>query len=83
MSDEIVVRSPYDGAEVGRVPRHTTADVDRAVRTAAQALRDEPIPPWRRAEVLDAVARTLGERVEDFARVIAREAAKPIKTARI
>jgi acyl-CoA reductase-like NAD-dependent aldehyde dehydrogenase len=83
MSDEIVVRSPYDGAEVGRVPKHGPADVDRAVAAAGRALRDEPFPPWRRAEVLDAAARLLAERAEDFARTIAREAAKPIKTARI
>jgi acyl-CoA reductase-like NAD-dependent aldehyde dehydrogenase len=83
MSDEIVVRSPYDGAEVGRVPKHTPDDVDRAVRAAAQALRDEPLPPWRRAEILERAARLLAERAEDFARITAREAAKPLKTARI
>ncbi|MDQ3895783.1 MAG: aldehyde dehydrogenase family protein [Actinomycetota bacterium] len=83
MSDEIVVRSPYDGGQVGRVPRHTAEDVDRAVKAAARALRDEPLPPWRRAEVLDRAAGLLAERVEDFARTIAREAAKPIKTARV
>jgi acyl-CoA reductase-like NAD-dependent aldehyde dehydrogenase len=80
---EIVVRSPYDGTEVGRVPKHGADDVDRAVRAAARALRDEPLPPWRRAEVLDRAARLLTERVDDFARIIAREAAKPLKTARV
>jgi len=79
----IVVRSPYDGAEVGRVPKHGPDDVDRAVAGAAAALRDQPLPPWRRAEVLDAAARLLAERTEEFARTIALEAAKPIKTARI
>jgi acyl-CoA reductase-like NAD-dependent aldehyde dehydrogenase len=83
MSDTIVVRSPYDGAEVGRVPKHGPADVDRAVAAAAAALRDQPFPPWRRAEVLDAAARLLAERTEDFARTIAAEAAKPLKTARV
>jgi acyl-CoA reductase-like NAD-dependent aldehyde dehydrogenase len=83
MSGEIVVRSPYDGAEVGRVPKQGPEDVDRAVTAAARALRDEPFPPWRRAEVLDSAARLLGDRTEDFAQIIAREAAKPIKTARI
>jgi acyl-CoA reductase-like NAD-dependent aldehyde dehydrogenase len=83
MSGEIVVRSPYDGAEVGRVPKHGPDDVDRAVSAAAAALRDNPLPPWRRAEVLDAAARLLAERAEDFARTIALESAKPIKTARI
>src|SRR3954447_24416615 len=83
MNDEIVVRSPYDGAEIGRVPKHRPADVDRAVSAAATALRDRPFPAWERAGVLDAAARLLGERSEDFARTIAREAAKPIKTSRV
>lgn len=83
MSDVIVVRSPYDGAEVGRVPKHGREDVDRAVAAAARALGEQPLPPWRRAEILDAAARLLAERSEDFARTIARESAKPIKTARI
>ena len=83
MSETIVVRSPYDGREVGRVPRHGRDDVDRAVTAAAAALHDQPFPPWRRAEVLDAAARLLAERVDDFARTIALEAAKPLKTARV
>jgi acyl-CoA reductase-like NAD-dependent aldehyde dehydrogenase len=40
-------------------------------------------PAWKRAEVLDLAARTLRERVEEFARTIALEAAKPIRTARV
>jgi acyl-CoA reductase-like NAD-dependent aldehyde dehydrogenase len=83
MSDTIVVRSPFDGREVGQVPRHGGDDVDRAVAAAAHALRDTPFPQWRRAEVLDAAARLLAERVDDFARTIALEAAKPVKTARV
>jgi acyl-CoA reductase-like NAD-dependent aldehyde dehydrogenase len=83
MADQIVVRSPYDGSEVGRVPRHGAADVDRAVAAAAGALEKGPLPPWRRAEILDTAARLLSERSEDFARTIALESAKPLKTARV
>jgi acyl-CoA reductase-like NAD-dependent aldehyde dehydrogenase len=83
MSDTIVVRSPYDDHEVGRVPRLGPDDVDRAVAAAGAALRGEPLPPWRRAEILERAARLLAERSEDFARTIAEEAAKPIRTARI
>ncbi|MDQ6725499.1 MAG: aldehyde dehydrogenase family protein [Actinomycetota bacterium] len=83
MSDEIVVRSPYDGHEVGRVPKQGAGDVDRAVAVARAALDDALFPPWKRAEVLETAARLLAERVEDFARTIAEEAAKPIRTARI
>ncbi len=78
-----MVRSPYDGHEVGRVPKQGPRDVDRAVARARRALDEQPLPPWKRAEILDAAARLLAERREDFARTIAEEAAKPIRTARI
>ena len=81
--DSIVVRSPYDGEELGRVPACTAADVDRAVAAAKKALVSTPLPPWRRAEILDTAARLLAERREQFARTLAAEAAKPIKTARV
>jgi acyl-CoA reductase-like NAD-dependent aldehyde dehydrogenase len=82
-SEEIVVNSPFDGSEIGRVPLYTAADVDRAVTTAKQALHRGGLPRWKRAEILDTAARLLAEREEDFARTIAAEAAKPIRTARI
>jgi len=83
MSDEIVVRSPYDGSEVGRVRRQGPDDVARAVAAAKRALDEQPFPAWKRAEVLDRAALLLTERSEDFARTIAAEAAKPIRTARV
>src|SRR5262245_54323001 len=79
----IEVLNPYNGSTIGRVPRCTEVDVDRAVRAAADALRREPLPPWRRAEILDRAATLLAQRHEDFARTIAVEAAKPIRTARV
>src|SRR5215831_14781386 len=80
--DELVVRSPYDGAEVGRVPACDAAHVDRAVAAAKARLAD-PLPPHVRAVVLDRAAALLDERNEDFARIIAAEAAKPLITARV
>src|SRR5262245_34891007 len=79
--DSIDVTSPYDGHLVAAVPRCEPADVDRAVAAAGQALAGEPLPPWRRAEILDTAARLLAERLDEFARTIAEEAAKPLKTA--
>ncbi|MEX0666226.1 MAG: aldehyde dehydrogenase family protein [Acidimicrobiia bacterium] len=81
--DEIVVASPFDGHEIGRVPKCGRAEVDRAVAAATAARTESPLPQWRRAEILDTAARLLGERTEEFARTIAEEAAKPIKTARV
>ena len=80
--EPIVVRSPYDGSEVGQVPRCSAADVDKAVAAALAAHEAGPLPPWRRAEILDAAARLLADRTEDFARTIAAESAKPLKAAR-
>ena len=82
-SETITVRSPYDGHELAQVPACGPAEVDRAVAAARLALTSDPLPAWRRAEILDTAARLLAQRVEDFARIIAEEAAKPIKTARI
>jgi acyl-CoA reductase-like NAD-dependent aldehyde dehydrogenase len=76
------VVSPFDGTEVGRVPVLGRAEVDRAV-AAARAALDEPFPPWRRAEVLDTASRLIGERAEELAGLIAMEAAKPLKQARV
>ena len=81
--ETITVQSPYNGAVLGEVPACTAADVDRAVSSARAALGSGPLPQWKRAEVLDTAARLLTERREDFARIIAAEAAKPIKTARV
>src|SRR5438309_11280192 len=76
------VTSPYDGRELARVPVCGPEHVDRAV-TAARAALDEPLPPWRRAEILDTAARLLADRTESFARTLGAESAKPLKTARI
>jgi acyl-CoA reductase-like NAD-dependent aldehyde dehydrogenase len=81
--DWIEVRSPYDGSLIGRVPKAGSDHVDRAVGIARDIHRAGSLAPWRRAEILDTAARLLGERVEQFARIIAAEAAKPIKTARV
>ncbi|MDQ3469391.1 MAG: aldehyde dehydrogenase family protein [Actinomycetota bacterium] len=82
-TDSIVVSAPFDGAEIGRVPSCTAADVDRAVRSARAVLDGGPLPARQRAAVLDKAAQLLAARVDEFASIIAREAAKPIKTARV
>lgn len=79
------VFSPYDGSVIGRVPRCDASHIKTAVADARRAMREEPLPAWRRAEILDRAAERLAnpETSERFARSIAREAAKPIRTARI
>jgi acyl-CoA reductase-like NAD-dependent aldehyde dehydrogenase len=79
----IEVRAPYDDALLGRVPACGHEQVDAAVRAAQAALEAGPLPAWQRAEILDRAAQIVASRTDDLARVIATEAAKPIKTARV
>jgi acyl-CoA reductase-like NAD-dependent aldehyde dehydrogenase len=83
MSDTITVRSPYDDSVIGEIPAMSAADVDRAVAVAKRALHDNPLPLWKRADILDKAAARLTARRDEFAAIVAREAAKPIKTARV
>jgi len=81
--DWIDVRAPYDGELLGRVPACGAQEVDAAVSAAKTVLAAGPLPAWKRGEILDRAAQLLSERTDELARVIATEAAKPIKTARI
>ena len=77
------MRSPYDGSVIGEIPSQTAADVDRAVAAAKAALERGVMPLWQRAQILDLAAQRLAARRDEFAEIIAKEAAKPIKTARV
>ena len=81
--DVAVVASPYDGHEVGRVPVGTVAHLDVAVEEALARHEEGALPAWERAEILDRAAALLAGRTEEFAQLIAAEAAKPIETARV
>ena len=76
------MHSPFDGALLGQVPALTAADVDSGVAYARKSMKEQPLPQWQRAEILDKAALLMAERRDDFAIAIARESAKPIKTAR-
>ena len=82
-NDELVVRSPFDGHEIDRVPACDAKQVEQAVAAAVAVHREGSLPAWKRAEILDRAAQLLSERTEEFAHTIAEEAAKPIKTARV
>jgi acyl-CoA reductase-like NAD-dependent aldehyde dehydrogenase len=83
MSETITVRSPFDDSVIGEIPAMTAADVDLAVAAAKHALHANPLPLWKRADILDKAAARLTARREEFAEIVAREAAKPIRTARV
>ncbi|MGH2658856.1 MAG: aldehyde dehydrogenase family protein [Actinomycetota bacterium] len=75
-----VVRSPWDGRTVGGVPTVGPEEARTAIGAAAEAMRP-PIPTFERALVLDRAAADIRERREEFARLLALEAGKPVKQA--
>lgn len=78
------VRSPYDDAPVAVVHRAGPGEVERAIAGAVEAFETtRRLPSWQREQVLQAVAAGIAARREEFARTIALEAGKPIRTARI
>jgi glyceraldehyde-3-phosphate dehydrogenase (NADP+) len=78
------VRSPFDGSLVATVHRAGAAEVESAIARAETAFKTtRRLPSWQRAEVLGRISAEILARREDFARTIALEAGKPIKTARI
>ena len=80
---EIVdVRSPFDASLLATVPVCTATDVDRAVASARGGL-NRGLALHRRAAILDRAAVVLAELREEFARLVAAEAAKPLRTARV
>jgi acyl-CoA reductase-like NAD-dependent aldehyde dehydrogenase len=74
------VRAPYDGSIVARVAQATTEDARKAIDAASDAMAT-PLPAHHRAEILDRVAADIRERREEFARILALEAGKPITAA--
>src|SRR5579859_4068418 len=81
-TEEIEVRSPFNGEVVGRAPKSVADDARRAIDAAAHAL-ESPLPAHERAAILDRVADLLRERHEDMAQTICAEAGKPIRAARV
>ena len=76
-------RDPANGELIGRFPRSTEADVNRAVaaaKTAFEGWRKTPAP--KRGEILYRVGQILSERKEEVAQLLTREMGKVLVEAR-
>jgi acyl-CoA reductase-like NAD-dependent aldehyde dehydrogenase len=83
-SERQVIRLPYDGAEIGSVPRATVETVDDAVKAAQQGARAmAALSNFERADLLQRVAELIRRDAEDFAYLLCSETGKPIKEARV
>jgi glyceraldehyde-3-phosphate dehydrogenase (NADP+) len=82
-TEPLPVEGPYDGAEFGRTWLATASQVEAATEAAlraAPAMRN--LAAYERAQILSAVSADITARRDELARVLAHEAAKPIKDAR-
>ncbi|HEX8355290.1 MAG TPA: aldehyde dehydrogenase family protein, partial [Pyrinomonadaceae bacterium] len=77
------VRSPYSSELIARFSVASGAEVDEALGAAARAAAEmRELPRHRVAESLRLMAEGIRVRAEEFARAIALEAGKPVRTAR-
>src|SRR3954468_12026079 len=77
------VRSPYSSELIARFSIASRGEVEEAIASASRAAAEmRELPRHAIADSLRAIADGIRDRAEEFARTIALEAGKPIKTAR-
>ena len=77
------VHSPYDQSVVGQVYYANRDHVEAAIRAAVEAFAvTRKLGSYQRQEILSKISGAIAARREEFARTIALEAGKPIRTAR-
>lgn len=77
------VLSPFNRAVVGIAHRASASHLETAIRVAQRTFEvTRRIPSHERQRVLHAVADSIGQRGDEFARTMALEAGKPLKAAR-
>lgn len=82
--ERIEVKSPGTGRLVGTTVRATAAQVEEAIRGAVEAFRvTRAMGGFERQRILRNIAHALEKEREELARLVALEAGKPIKTARV
>src|SRR5574341_395461 len=80
----VEVRSPYDDTLVAVIHRAGPAEIEAAIAGAVRAFEiTRHLPSWQRADILEKISAGIAARREEFARTIALEAGKPIRTARL
>lgn len=79
----VSVRSPYSGEVVSQVTAATRAHAEEAISGAVAAFAvTRKMPSSDRQRILEKVSAGIAARTEEFARTMALEAGKPIRTAR-
>lgn len=74
-----IIRSPFNGEEIGRMPIADAAAVENAIQRSERAFQImRSLPRFVRAEILERTASLIQAQRQTFVDLIAREAGKPI-----
>jgi len=77
------IHSPYDQSVVGSVTLAGQRELEHAIESAVEAFETtRKMPSYQRQAILHKVSIGIQNRKEEFARMMALEAGKPIRTAR-
>jgi acyl-CoA reductase-like NAD-dependent aldehyde dehydrogenase len=80
----VTIRGPYDGSPVGVAGAATREDLVAAIDAAASAAAAaRALPSYKRAEILQGIHDAALARREELAVLLALEAGKPVKQARV
>lgn len=83
-SDLLPVINPYTGEEFARASKAGKSDIEDAiVKMGTQFNKTRVMSSMEKADILKKVAKKLTDNKEEFAKIIAQEAGKPIRNARI
>jgi acyl-CoA reductase-like NAD-dependent aldehyde dehydrogenase len=78
-----VITNPFNGEPVAEVGQASASDLELALTHAHEFFERGARPAtYQRAELLEAIARTLRERASSLAELITRESGKPLRYAR-
>jgi acyl-CoA reductase-like NAD-dependent aldehyde dehydrogenase len=82
--DRVEIRSPFDGSVVGSTWNASGAHAEQAIAAAAQSCAGlRQLPAYERKRVLLKVAAAIQEHSDTFIRLMALEAGKPFKPAKV
>jgi acyl-CoA reductase-like NAD-dependent aldehyde dehydrogenase len=82
--EKVSIHSPFDGSFAGETYLASAEHLEEAIAASVRAFEvARKLPPEERQRMLLAVAQGIAGQKEEFAALIALEAGKPIRTARI
>jgi len=82
--DRIEIYSPGTDRLVGTTFRATVAQAEEAIAAAAKAFEiTRKLGGFEKQKILRSISQQISEQKEEFSRILALEAGKPIKTARL